>query len=172
MGGEDGQRRCGMMGHASVSLRCPDPVGKFQLCQLDMQLALLCLSFFLLRPPSMKCCHSPSSSFVADRIETAGRCSWMECSFSTEARHQLLMKPFFLHTHMLFPLLSQAYSVCFCHLPRHIPFLSFSHKPSLSASVIFLFTSLFFPSLTSLFCPSAFYIFLFLPLVSCFLFLP
>ena len=62
MDGEDGQWRCGAMGQAAASTRCPDPVGESspasQIYEQDMQLALLCPSFFLLRPPLMKCYRS------------------------------------------------------------------------------------------------------------------
>ena len=63
-------------GHAALSLRCPDPVSESSLashkCEIDVQLALLCLKSFLLTPPSMRCRRSTSSSFMADEGKTDG----------------------------------------------------------------------------------------------------
>ena len=61
--------------HAAASLRCPDPEGDFSLMSQISELCrrlVLCLRFFLLRTPSMRCHRSPFSSFVADRNERAG----------------------------------------------------------------------------------------------------
>ena len=112
--GEDGQWRCGVMGHAAESPRCPDPVDESsqasRICELDMRLALLCLSSFLLGAPVDEVLRSPSSSFVTDKIERAGRHSWTECSFSAQVKHPVLVKPLSSPSHA-FSLLSQAFFI-------------------------------------------------------------
>ena len=110
-----------------------------------MRLTLLCLRFFLLGPPSMRCHHSPSSFFIAERIERAGPRSWKECSFSTKARHQLLVKVSFLFPPKFLFLPSRAFSVfVFCSCELHFSFL----LPSAcsSASSAFCFFPFYLPS--------------------------
>ena len=88
-----------------LSFWCPDPAGEFalasQIYELFWRLAILHLGFFLLRPPLMRCHHSTSSSFGADRIKRAGRCSWKECSFLTKSSTLTAREPSFLYPHML-----------------------------------------------------------------------